>query len=384
MSDVGVYLHVPFCERVCPYCDFAVVATRVLQPDDEARYVAALQRELDHRASAFAGRELATIYFGGGTPSLLRPESIATLIESVRARFPGIPREVTLEINPSTVERARLPGFREAGVDRVSVGMQSFDDTTLRRLGRAHRAAEGHATWAAVREAGFGRASLDLIVAAPEQERGGVEADLDAAIACAPEHLSVYELTFEEGTPFARAASDGRLHPIEETLAAEMLETVEARLEAAGYARYEISSYAKRGAEAVHNRRYWQRLPVLGLGMGAVSSEPIGPGQPFGARRHNPRDLDAYWACADGAAAEHEVLDAATARGEAMFLALRTREGVDARAFADTFGAPPRDFFARDVERLLEQALLEETPDGGLRLTPRGRMLSDHVFTSFV
>jgi len=385
MDDVGVYVHVPFCERVCPYCDFPVVAARSLGADTEARYVAALRSELDARRETFAGRRLATVYLGGGTPSLLRPESVAAIIGAVRDAVPGAPEEVTLEVNPSTVERARLPGFRSAGVDRVSVGVQSFDDTTLRRLGRAHRAGEAWRTLEACRDAGFRRLSLDLIAAAPGQDAAGLERDLDAALGVAPDHLSVYELTLEEATPFGRAAARGALATPGEDAAARMLERVEERLVGAGYRRYEISSYARPGCEAVHNRRYWTRRPVLGLGMGAVSTDPPAPGRPHGARRTNPRRLDAWLAVAEeGAAAEEEVLSPEAARGEAVFLALRTEAGLESEGFAAEFGGPPRRFFGEAIDEGVARGLLREGPGSRLRLTPRGRALADTVSAWFV
>ena len=384
MDDLGVYLHVPFCERLCPYCDFPVVAG-ALGRDAEERYVAALLAELAARRGDFAGRALATIYLGGGTPSLLSPQSVRALLDAVRAAFAGDPAEVTLEINPSTLERERLPGFRAAGVDRVSIGIQSFDDTTLRRLGRAHRAREGKLTLAACRAAGFARLSLDLIAAAPGQDLAAFDRELDAAIRAAPEHVSVYELTLEAGTPFARAAESGQLDTADEESAVRMLERAEERLVAAGYRRYEISSYAWPGREALHNQRYWQRRPVLGLGMGAVSNDPPSAIQPHGVRRTNPRTLDAYLMVAAGAQrAEVEELDPRIARGEAVFLALRTSTGLDAERFAAEFGAPPRAFFADAIGALRAQGLLEEADTGRLRLTPRGRMLSDSVFEHFV
>jgi oxygen-independent coproporphyrinogen-3 oxidase len=385
MDDLGAYLHVPFCERICPYCDFPVVAARALGRDAEQRYVAALCTELAARRGDFAGRALATVYLGGGTPSLLSPDSVAALLDAVRAAFPGEPVEVTLEINPSTLERERLPGFRAAGVNRVSVGIQSFDDTTLRRLGRAHRAREGERTLAACRAAGFERLSLDLIAAAPGQDLAAFDRELATAIAAAPDHVSVYELTLEPGTPFARAAERGQLATADEEIAARMLELAEERLGAAGYRRYEISSYALPGREAQHNQRYWQRRPVLGLGMGAVSNDPPSPGHPHGVRRTNPRTLDAYLAVASGAQhAEVEPLDARIARGEAMFLALRTAAGLDAERFAAEFGSPPRAFFADAIDTLRAEGLLEEADTGRLSLSPRGRMLSDSVFAHFV
>lgn len=386
--SLGVYLHVPFCERVCPYCDFAVVAARPLAAEREARYVAALRAELAARAPQLAGRRLASVYLGGGTPSLLRPESVAALVGAVRAAFPEGEPEVTLELNPSTTERARLPGFREAGVTRLSVGIQSFDDTVLRRLGRAHRAEEGHATLAAARGAGFGNLSLDLIFAAPGQDMATLERDLAAVCAFGPEHVSTYALTVEEATPFARATARGQLRLPDEETAARMMERVAEALAAAGLRRYEISSFARPGQASRHNRRYWQRRAVLGLGVGAWSSDPPGPDRPHGGRRANVRDLETYLARVEAGlpaeAAPAEVLDARTARGEAMFLGLRTAEGLSAAAFAAEFGAPPRHWYAKEIADLVAGGLLLEDATGDLRLSSRGVLLSDSVFACFV
>jgi oxygen-independent coproporphyrinogen-3 oxidase len=384
---VGVYLHVPFCERICPYCDFPVVAARALGRAEEERYVAALLAELEGRREAFAGRRLASIYLGGGTPSLLTPGSVSRLLGSVRAAFPGDPEEVTLEANPSTTERARLAGFRAAGVDRLSLGVQSFDDDTLRRLGRAHRAAESHAFIEDARSAGFARLSLDLIFAAPGQSLEHVRRDLAAALAHAPEHVSAYALTLEPGTPFARAVAAGKLEVPEDDSAAEMMLELGGTLEAAGLARYEVSSWAKPGQAAVHNRRYWQRRPVLGLGVGAHSHEPPRPGEPFGARSANERALPAYLARVEAARfapPEREPLAEPTARAEAVFLALRTREGLSAASFAAEFGAPPRHFFAGAIEEGLAARQLGETPAGDLALTQDGWLFADAVAARFV
>ncbi len=396
-ATVGVYVHVPFCERVCPYCDFAVVAARSLGPAEETRYVDALHRELEARHVAFAGRSLVSLYFGGGTPSLLRPASIARIASAVREAFApgGSPSmEVTLEVNPSTVERERLPGFREAGVNRISLGIQSFDDEVLRRLGRAHRADEGRRTLSACREAGFAALSIDLIFSAPTQTLAGFERDLAEAVAFAPEHVSTYELTVEPGTPFATAARRGQLalpaDPDErERQAVSMIEAAEARLGTAGLGRYELSNYARPGFESVHNRRYWERLPVLGLGVGAFSTDPPTPKTPFGVRRSNRRDLGAYLkevgAGCSPESGPPEVLDARTSCCEAVFLALRTARGLDARRFAEEFGGPPRRFHGEAIDELVAVGLLVETVGGGdLCLTPRGRLFSDSVFERFV
>jgi oxygen-independent coproporphyrinogen-3 oxidase len=387
-SSVGVYAHVPFCERVCPYCDFAVVRARPLSAQRERRYLRALLRELEARKNAFAGRELASLYLGGGTPSLLRPESVAELVTAVRGAFVCAgPVEITLEVNPSTLERGRLPGFRAAGVSRLSVGIQSFDDGVLRRLGRAHRGDEARATLAACRETGFDATSLDLIFAAPGQTLESFERDLGEAVLFQPEHVSTYELTIEEGTPFGRAVARGRLEEADEELVLAMQELAEARLRAAGLRRYEISNYARPGFEAVHNRRYWERRPVLGLGVGAFSTDPPGPQARFGVRRSNRRELAAYLECIEAGlspeAGPAELLDAATARGEAIFLGLRAG-GVDAARFAGEFGEPPGFFYRAQIRALAEAGLLEEQDGGDLKLTARGRQLADHVCMHFV
>jgi oxygen-independent coproporphyrinogen-3 oxidase len=385
--SLGVYLHVPFCERVCPYCDFAVVAARRLARADEERYVAALLAELAGRAEVFAGRTLETVYFGGGTPAMLEPRSIARLLAGVAEVFAGEPREVTLEANPSTLEKGRLAGFRAAGVDRLSLGVQSFDDTTLRRLGRAHRAREAHAAIEEARRAGFTNLSLDLIVGAPGQTLAGVERDLAATLAAAPRHVSVYALTLEAGTPFGRASEAGKLFVPDDDLVAEMLLAVEARLASAGLARYEVSSFARPGCEALHNQRYWQRRPVLALGVGAHSTEPPSSEAPFGVRSANERALAAWLARIEAgcfAPPEREVLDAATARGEAAFLALRTRDGLRAEPFAAEFGARPRHFFAAAIDELLAAGLVAERAGGDLAPLPRGFAFADAVAARFV
>ncbi|MBW2272665.1 MAG: radical SAM family heme chaperone HemW [Deltaproteobacteria bacterium] len=388
-GSLGVYVHVPFCERVCPYCDFAVVAERKLAPGAPDRYVAALLTELEMGAARFAGRRLETLYFGGGTPSLLAPESLGRLIEAARSRFgrEPAPLEITLEVNPSSLERSRLRSFREAGIDRLSIGVQSFDDTVLRRLGRAHRAGEARRTLEAARSAGFQNLSLDLIFAAPDQRLVDLERDLDEALSFAPEHLSVYELTVEAATPFALAERRGQLRRAGEAEVVEMVRCIEERSAAAGLARYELSSYARPGREARHNSRYWARRPVLGIGMGAWSCEPPSEAAPYGARRVNPRDLAAYLERVEAGQppeARVEILEPREARAEALFLALRRREGLAAAAFALDFGAAPRAFFAESLDRLTRGGLLEESPEGNLRLTERGRLLADSVFERFV
>ena len=397
---VGLYIHIPFCERICPYCDFAVVAARTLDPAVEDRYVAALLQELEARTPDFPNHQLATVYFGGGTPSLLQPESLARLLEAARTAFPTNPAtneaiEITLETNPSTVERDRLPSFRDLGINRLSLGIQSFDDTTLKKLGRAHKASEARETLHAARAAGFENLSLDLILACPGQSIAAFKSDLETALEYTPEHLSVYELTIESGTPFALANERGQLARPGDDVAAEMLELLAERCAAAGLDRYEISNYARPGFQSAHNSRYWARKPVLGIGMGAWSNEPRSGEFPFGGRRMNPRKLGPYLAGIEGealeaakgqepSAIEFDRLTEPEARGEAMFLGLRCTAGLAAAPFETEFGSPPRKFYSQQIDRLMAEGLIAENTSGDLCLTERGMLLSDTVYANFV
>lgn len=396
-NGVGVYVHIPFCERVCPYCDFAVVAAPQLARDEESAYVELLLAELRLRRTDFLGRDLRTIYFGGGTPSLLRPESLEMLLVAIRETFSGDAEEVTLEANPGDVDEARLRAFRALGVDRVSLGAQSFSDAILRRLGRVHDAAAIRSAWRAAERAGFLALSLDLIFATPGQDLVLLERDLLEVGRLGARHVSIYELTIETGTPFATAASRGQLARPDEELVLAMTQCVEATLLEQGLERYEISSYAALGEEASHNHRYWRREPVLGLGVGAWSLDPASHEMPRGRRVGNPRAMKAYRERVENAvrtggdlAGGAPPLSDAQARGEALFLALRTREGLDARAFAREFGAPPRAFFPEAIDSFLADGLIceetapRETDPTRFMLTERGRLLADSVFEAFV
>lgn len=390
MKTIGLYVHVPFCDRVCPYCDFAVIAPAPTR-QGEARYVKALLRELEARSARYKDRSLATLYFGGGTPSLMSPESIAQIVEAARSSFcsdaADALEEITLEVNPSTLERARLPDFKAAGIDRLSLGIQSFNDRTLKHLGRAHRAQESWQTLEAARTAGFDNLSVDLIYAAPHQSFADFETDLGHLLDFAPEHCSAYELTIEAGTPFALADSRAQLGRTDEDTVARMYETLAARGEAAGLHRYEISNYARPGFEARHNARYWRREPVLGIGVGAFSSEPPTSDSPFGGRCGNTRVLGEYYARVEaGESAEtmSESHSEAEARSEAIFLSLRRREGVDAAAFEAEFGVPLRALHGKAIDDLVSRELLIESPGGDVRLSAAGQLISDSVFGCFI
>lgn len=284
----GVYVHIPYCPAVCPYCDFNV-AVRKAPPWDA--FAQALENELALRLPDFSGG-LRTLYFGGGTPSLAPPDIIARIIDAVRNSIPGEPLEVTLEANPGTVTRASLEGYRKAGITRVSLGWQSTLDRLLATLGRTHDAAASRDAAIAVREAGFAAMSIDLIFAVPGQGMGELEVDLDAVLAMSPEHVSLYGLTYHEGTPFFRARERGTVTPVDEQTEATMFTRIAQRLTSAGYRHYEVSNFAKPGHEARHNSSYWQGTPYLGLGPGAHSFQR--EGWQRGVRWETVRNPDRY------------------------------------------------------------------------------------------
>jgi oxygen-independent coproporphyrinogen-3 oxidase len=378
----ALYVHVPWCRHVCPYCDFNVYAA---SRPPEAAYAEALVAELAaHAALApWSGRPAATVYVGGGTPSLFSPGAIDRLLAAV-ARAPGLVpgAEVTLEANPATVSRATLAGYRAAGVNRLSLGAESFHPRHLRTLGRDHAPADIAAAVDAARAAGFENVSLDLIYAVPGETLGEWEADLAAAVALEPTHVSTYALTWEVGTPFHTWRASGRLRPVAEDDEAAMATLAGARLEAAGLARYEISSYARPGFASRHNTSYWDGSDYLGLGAGAHSSSRMPfPGRRWTNERRPAAYLDAVGAHGTAVASE-ERLGVAQARGEFCFTGLRRTAGVDLDAFRRRFGAELTSVFTQ-VARLVAEGLVEIAEDR-LRLTPRGLLFADTVSATFV
>lgn len=378
----SVYVHVPWCRHVCPYCDFNVYAAAA---PPETEYVTALVAELEaHVAAApWHGRELASVYLGGGTPSLFSPAAMGVLLDALSRRC-GLEAgaEVTLEANPGTVTREGLAAYRAAGVNRLSLGAQSFHPAHLRTLGRDHEPDDTRAAADAARAAGLDNVSLDLIFGVPGERLADWEADLSAALALAPAHVSAYALTWEAGTPFHAWRARGRLTAVDDDDEAAMGALAVATLEAAGLARYEISSFARPGCASRHNQRYWDGSDYLGLGAGAHS---FAASPPPGRRWVNERRPEA-WATAvrrgGTAVASEQRLTAAEAMGEFCFTGLRRIAGVD----LDTF----RRRFARDlaaafphVTRLAADGLVEET-NGRLHLTARGLLFADTVAATFV
>lgn len=362
-TRTGIYVHVPFCRKRCPYCAFNTYDSGFeLIP----RWVEGVLRELDLRLAAWpcAPVDAATLYFGGGTPSLLEPEQVARVVEGVRQRVRLRPdAEVTLEINPGTVDRGRLEGFRAAGVNRATVGVQSFDDEILVKIGRDHGADAARRTVATLREVGFDNLNLDLMFALPGQDQRLWAASVDEALAFGPEHLSLYNLTVEEGTPFAALHREGQLDLPAEDVQRAMLLSARERCAAAGLHAYEVSNFARPGSEARHNSLYWTGEPYFGLGPGAHGFEPGGGAGDetigFGRRWWDLRSPRRWLAALDRAEVPEdgsELLDARAAADEALLLGLRMALGLD----LDTLGRRFGDEFVARIRKAARSPALQD------------------------
>ena len=399
---VALYVHVPFCLSLCPYCDFVVYAGSAAR-GPRARvdaFAAALLTELELRADVNDARfgvarpALESLYLGGGTPSLLPADVVARIVERVRARYGLAPdAEVTIEANPGPDERGDQRALREAGVTRLSIGAQSFDDVQLRILGRRHRRADIADTVAAARAAGIASVSLDLLYDLPDGTTAGWQRTLDAALALEPDHLSLYALTLDDPDAEGLTGPTGDHLPTtsgarrwrerarvaqDDDRAAEQYTHASARLAALGWRGYEISNWALPGHESRHNLVYWERRPYEALGPGAHAFDGV-------SRRWNAARLDGYLAAlapADGAAPQLppgglDRLDPGTAEAEAIVLSLRTDRGV-AEATAR------RARFAGAFDWAASNELVDRTSEGRLALTTRGRLLSNELFARLI
>ncbi|KMO32176.1 radical SAM family heme chaperone HemW [Methylobacterium aquaticum] len=363
----GVYLHWPFCAAKCPYCDFNshVRHTRL----DQARWRAAFAREIAHAASLAPGRTVTSIFLGGGTPSLMEPETVGALLDAVAGAWsvsPGI--EVTLEANPTSVEAGRFRGYRAAGVNRVSLGVQALDDASLKTLGRLHSTEEAMRA-VETAAAHFDRYSFDLIYARPHQTPAAWAAELRGAIARAAEHLSLYQLTIEEGTPFFGLAAAGKLTVPDDDSARILYDVTQEVCEAAGLPAYEISNHARPGAESRHNLLYWRYGEYAGIGPGAHGRLVLPGGRTGTSTERNP---EAWLARAEGEGhgiVETESLSAGDQADEFLMMGLRLREGIDPARYAALAGRP------LDPDRiagLVAAGLVARIPGERIAATPKG------------
>ena len=350
----GIYVHWPFCLAKCPYCDFN---SHVRSSIDEARWRRALVGQVAAAARQVPGRRVDTIFFGGGTPSLMPPETAAAVIAAVRDGWPQAGDvEITLEANPTSVEAGRFRGFRDAGVNRVSMGIQALDEGDLRRLGRLHSVAEAIRAYEIARET-FERVSFDLIYARQGQTLDQWRAELGRALALAVDHLSLYQLTIEDGTRFGDMHARGRLRGLPDAdLAADMFAVTQETCDAAGMGGYEISNHARPGAESRHNLIYWRYGDYAGIGPGAHGRLTVG------GRRwaiESPRSPEAWLAAAEGDAAEITIrseVEPEDQGAEMLMMGLRLREGVDLGRYARLTG---RELPAFRIAELSSLGLLE-------------------------
>ncbi|REJ75328.1 MAG: coproporphyrinogen III oxidase family protein [Acidobacteria bacterium] len=415
----GVYIHVPFCKSRCSYCDFATDVYR----NDEAveRYLRAVLTELEDRKPktgdrlslpdpnsvlspqssvlpAGRGRSdsvhspqpsvlpargglVDTIYFGGGTPSLLNPGQLERILKAVHERFEiSEDREITVEMNPATVTLGQLEQFRAMGVNRASFGVQTFNDRSLKLLARGHDADDARSTYKTLRKAGFENISFDLIAGLPHQTIDDWKANLEEAVSMSPEHISLYLLEIHEATPLAEQVRSGRQPLPDEELAAEMYELMLERLEKAGYRQYEISNFCKEGFESRHNLKYWDLDPVIGFGVSSHSFDG-------GRRWVNVRDTMAYVRtveCGDSPVVEIEELPEKQLKAEFTFLKLRLTKGLDLKEYRSRFGSDLTEEFGPEIAEFRELGLVELTESDVMRLTQKGRLYSNEVFGVFV
>ena len=381
----GLYIHIPFCVQKCRYCDFLSFPAG---EDEKADYVTLLCEELEKRSTCFSDHSIATVYVGGGTPSCLSAEQMNRIFEKVKACYRlQEETEVTVEVNPGTVEGEKLQAYRDMGINRLSIGLQSTHDSLLKTLGRIHTLEDFLHTYHGARKAGFDNISVDLMSALPGQNKEMLRTTLEQVIALQPEHISCYSLIVEEGTPFYRMR-DQMCFPDEEE-DREMYEMTGRMLTEAGYRRYEISNYAKEGKTSVHNSSYWKRVPYLGVGLGASSFIEE-------HRFSNPSSMPEYrQMVAAGLGKDHLQIwkmadpDTVTALSkedcmeEFMFLGLRMMEGVSEAEFMDCFGESVDRVYGAVLSELVRDKLLVRE-NGRIFLTGYGIDVSNYVFEKFL
>jgi oxygen-independent coproporphyrinogen III oxidase len=391
---ISIYIHFPFCQKRCSYCDFVTYAGK---SHLISRFIEAIQKEITEVAKGIAtGTQVHTIYFGGGTPSLLLEDSIKELLGLIFSKFPITPDvEITMEINPGTV----IPGYMENlfknRINRLSIGMQSANDSELKELGRIHNFVQFSETIEDIKDAGFRNFSFDLIYGIPGQSMESWRRSLEKAVELNPLHLSIYSLTIEENTPFWKLLEEGKISSPDDDQMADMYELASEFLLIHGYYQYEISNWAREKADgklysSIHNLQYWRNLPYLGFGPGAHGSAA-------GVRLANTKSIEEYIR-SSGIFEDHDFpLSFATKTWqsltkkeqmeETMMLGLRlTGEGVSEVEFQQRFGVIPTEVFGQQIEQLVSQGLLERIPDDRktIRITSKGRLLGNLVFMEFV
>ena len=383
MKRVGIYIHIPFCARKCNYCDFYSLASG---EDEKKSYIEALKREIKEVSKKVsADYQVYTIYFGGGTPSIIKADYIREILDAIRTHFKlykdDFYPEITIECNPKTVDMDKLGIYKEVGINRISLGLQSSDNDELKLLGRIHTYEDFLESYDMVRSTGFKNVNIDLMSAIPNQKIKTYEKSLNEIIRLDPEHISSYSLIIEEGTPFFKKYSENA--PLFSALPSEdedreMYVLTSEKFSKAGYERYEISNYAKEGFYSRHNTSYWDRVPYLGFGVGASSF--------FGNERYkNMANLKEYIKKAGIEDIREEIikLNLNDAMSEFMFLGLRKTIGVSKSEFKNNFTFSVENVFGKMIEKHIKNGLLLDD-SGFLRLSDRGLDISNYVISDFL
>ena len=377
MSEAGVYLHIPFCKSRCSYCDFA---TDVFKSNEIVEsYIDALVKEISNFNSKIQNlkSKIETVYFGGGTPSLLSPKQLERILDAVYQKFEVAENpEITMEMNPATMTLETVRAYRSLGVNRASFGAQTFDDTELKRLGRRHTANDVRETIELLRKADFTNVSFDLIAGLPRQTLADWERNLTEALKLNPEHLSLYLLEIHEGTPLAEQIRSRRQPLPDEDLSAEMYELMLEKTAKQNYAQYEISNFSVPHYESKHNSKYWTLDPVFGFGVSAHSFD--------GRERYaNERDTAKYVEMIENTHSAEVYREKTDIASEFVFLGLRLSRGIDLNDYEKRFGINLREKYAEDLHRLEDLELIE-IAEKTLKLTSKGKLYSNEVFSVFV
>ncbi len=378
-ADLGIYVHFPFCARKCDYCDFV---SMVGSPDEQAYYIRVLKKEIRSFEALENLYLVRTVFFGGGTPSIMDTVQLERVMEQLREQYEfAEDAEITIECNPGTLTEEKLQRYREMGINRLSIGLQSTHNEELKVLGRIHSYEDFLESYRLARKVGFQNINVDLMSGLPGQSVEAWDDVLRTVVALNPEHVSAYSLSIEEGTPFYEryASTKGRLLLPKEKEERDMYHMTKEILEEAGYHRYEISNYAKKGRECRHNMIYWTGGEYVGFGLGAYSY--------LGGRRFgNPRNKQEYWESARSAYQNYKATPPQTEKAtmeEFMFLGLRMMRGVSTREFEEKFHVPFQEVYGEPVRKMLAQGFLEE--DGSwIRFTDKGIDVSNRLLVDFL
>ncbi|MBE6008031.1 MAG: oxygen-independent coproporphyrinogen III oxidase [Lachnospiraceae bacterium] len=376
-KDLGIYIHIPFCVRKCLYCDFLSFACG---REEQERYMDALYKEIRAFSGRLNGREVSTVFIGGGTPSVVDTALLGKVFEALYENYNiKADAEITMELNPGTVTAESLKEYKTMGINRLSMGLQAWQDRLLNTLGRIHTAEKFKESFLLAREAGFENINVDIMLSLPGQTVEDVKETFENVMALDPEHVSAYSLIIEDGTPFKDMFESGKFDEIDDDFDREIYHLSCDILDRNGYKRYEISNFSKKGYESRHNSIYWRTDEYIGFGLGAHSYFK-------GERYHNTEDMERYIALSEDYESIKEDAEKLTKEdriSEFMFMGLRMDEGIKRSAFRERFGMDMNDVYRDMIIKYMDMGMIEET-DGGIRITDKGIDVSNVIFSEFL